>query len=101
MASEATVATFIVECFWPGVRDEEVDQGARRIRRAAAGRPSKAGAVEFTGSVLLPVDEVVFFMFEGGSADAVREVCERADIPFERVVESVWKPAGHQGRERE
>ncbi|MDP9343952.1 MAG: hypothetical protein M3Q23_18045 [Actinomycetota bacterium] len=58
MASEVTVATYIVERFWPGVGDEEVDRAAGRIRRATADRASTPGATGFAGSVLLPGDEV-------------------------------------------
>ena len=43
----------------------------------------------FTGSIFIPGDEVVFYLFEGDSEDAVREACTTAAIRFERVVESV------------
>jgi hypothetical protein len=79
----------MAECFWPDVREEEVEQGAGRIRRSAA-ELSRAGAeVELTGIILVPGDEIVFYLFDGDSVEVVREACERAEIPFERVVESV------------
>ena len=34
-------------------------------------------------------DEVVFYVFDSASGEAVREACELAAIPFERIVASV------------
>jgi hypothetical protein len=82
---------YIVECFWPDVRQEHVDAGAERIRSAA-----RDGAVELAGSILVPDDEVVFYLFEG-RPDAVREVCERAAIAYERIVRSVHTEDGRVG----
>jgi hypothetical protein len=72
--------TYIVECFWPDVRQEQVDDGAARVRRL------EGTAVAFAGTILVPEDEVVFYLFDAVSADAVRDACVRAAIPFERVV---------------
>jgi hypothetical protein len=43
--------------------------------------------VRYLGSILMAEDEVVLCQFEGTSA-AVREAAERAQIPFERIVEA-------------
>jgi hypothetical protein len=77
--------SFLVECFWPDVRHAQVDQAAARLRMAAPG----GDPVSFTGSIFIPGDEVVFYLFEGDSEDAVREACTSAAITFERVVESI------------
>jgi hypothetical protein len=92
MASQPTLTTYTVECFWPGVRDEQVQQGAERVRGAAAELTQDGAPVSFTGSVVIPRDEVVFYLLEGPSPDAVRTACERAGLPFERIVESLWNP---------
>ena len=80
--------TFVAECFWPGVT--ELDLGALDRRAAAsAEEASRAGEpVQYLGSILMRVDEVVLCSFEGGAA-AVRLVAERARIPFDRIVETV------------
>jgi hypothetical protein len=83
--------TYIAECFWPDARQELVDQAAERVRRSAAELTSDEKPVDYAGSLFVPGDDVVFYLFESVSADAVREACERAGIPFERVVESVWR----------
>lgn len=75
--------SFVAECFWPDLHRDAVSELAERIRGIAA------AGVQLTGTLLLPADEVVFFLFDGDSADAVRDACVRAQVPFERVLESV------------
>jgi hypothetical protein len=77
--------SFVAECFWPDLRRDAVTELVERVRGTAA----ELAGVQLTGTLLLPADEVVFFMFDGDSADAVRDACTRARVPFERVVESV------------
>ncbi len=79
----------MAECFWPDVREEAVDRAAARIQQTAAELTDAGAVVQLTGSILVPDDEIVFYLFSG-SAAAVRETCVRAQVPFERVVESVW-----------
>jgi hypothetical protein len=80
-------ATFVAECFWPGVT--ELDLGAldRRAIASAEDVSRDGEPVRYLGSILMRVDEVVLCRFEGG-ADAVRLVAERAAIPFDRIVET-------------
>jgi len=39
--------------------------------------------------ILVPAEEVVFSVYEGPSAAAVREVSRRAGIPVSRIVEAI------------
>jgi hypothetical protein len=80
--------TYMAECFWPDVREEAVEQAAQRIRQSAAELTRVGSEVELTDTILLPCDEVVLYLFKG-SADSIREACDRARIRIERVVESV------------
>jgi hypothetical protein len=79
----------MAECFWPDVHEEHVEQAAERARRSAEHLSAEGTPVRYTGSILVPEDEVVFYLFDGASEQAVREVCELAKLPFERIVESV------------
>jgi hypothetical protein len=74
-------ASYIAECYWPDVREEEVRTLDRRIAA------SLSGDVRYLGSVLIREDEVVLCHFEG-SADAIRRVAERAHVPYERLLET-------------
>ena len=77
MAEEAT--SFVAECYWPGVREEDVRTLDQRII------DSLADGVRYLGSVLIREDEVVLCHFEG-TADAIHGVAERAGVPFERLL---------------
>jgi hypothetical protein len=73
---------FVVECFWPDVSEIDVEALDRRVTQAARGL-----SVRYLGSILLRDDEVVLCRFEGTAA-IVKEVAERAEIPFERILQS-------------
>ena len=72
-------ASFVAECYWPDVREEEVLELDQRIAA------SLSDDVRYLGSVLIREDEVVLCHFEG-SADAIRRVAKRARVPYERLL---------------
>jgi hypothetical protein len=47
--------------------------------------------IRYLGSMLMRADEVVLCLFEG-TAQTVREVAERAHVPFERILEAARSP---------
>jgi hypothetical protein len=71
--------SFVVECYWPDVREEDVRKLDQRIAT------SLTADVRYLGSVLIREDEVVLCHFEG-TADAIRLVAERARVPYERLL---------------
>jgi hypothetical protein len=80
--------TYLVECYWPEVTRDQHAAAARRAQ-AAAGEARGAGRqLQFLGSILIPAEETVFCLFIG-CEDDVRAASQRADLPFERVLESV------------
>ena len=82
-------STYLVECYSPGVRCQEVETAAARALAATAALQREGLAVEYVGALFVPVDEVVFHVFSSATAEAVREASVRAEVSFERVVESV------------
>ena len=72
-------ASFVAECYWPDVREEEVRELDHRIAA------SLTDDVRYLGSVLIREDEVVLCHFEG-SVDSIRRVAERAGVPYERLL---------------
>jgi hypothetical protein len=80
-------ASFVAECFWPGVAADDLDALDRRVRKGVADLARSGLHVRYLGSILMTEDEVVLCQFEGTAA-AVREAAERAQIPFERIVEA-------------
>lgn len=80
---------YMAECFSPGLREHAVNEAADRIRASAAELSGAGLGVALTGTIFVPADEMVFYVFDGDSADVVRTACERAQVQFERVIESV------------
>jgi hypothetical protein len=78
--------SFVAECFWPNVRDEDVRALDARIAACLV------ADVRYLGSILLREDEVLLCQFEGPAA-VVREVAERAEIPFERIRATTYLPS--------
>jgi hypothetical protein len=83
---EGRATEYLAECLWPGVTEADL---AAVDARARASAEAGSDDVSYLSSRLLPSDEVVFCFFEGPSAEAVQAVAERAQIPFERILESV------------
>ena len=83
----------MVERYWPGVRDADVDALAVRLR-AVAGRLAAAGEpIRYLGSVLLVGDDVVQCRFESDDADAVVWLNEQAGAQFDRLLSARAYPA--------
>jgi hypothetical protein len=80
---------YLAECLWPGVTESQLAVLDVRARELATATVGSSEGVRYLGSMLMPDDEVVFFVFTGSSAAAVEALAERAAIPFERIVESV------------
>ena len=79
--------SFVAECFWTGVSEEDLPALDERAQRSVAVLAREGEHVRYLGSLLLREDEVVLCFFEG-SAAGVRMAAERAEIPFERILET-------------
>lgn len=91
----------MAECFLPGLKRTTLELLDERARQSAEELAAEGEPVRYLGSVLFPGDEVVFFEFEGASEEVVRRASERAELPFERIVESVHvKPRPAEGSTR-
>jgi hypothetical protein len=88
---EAPTVGLVGECFWPGVAESDLRALDERLRAATAVLQGRGEPVRYLGSILLQADEVVLCQFEGAPA-AVREVAERSQVPFERILESTITP---------
>ena len=75
----------MVECYWPGITEGQVREILERSR--LAGRLSSQAGVQPLGSLLVPSDGMVIFLFEGTSPAAIREAAALAEVPFDRIVE--------------
>jgi hypothetical protein len=77
---------FVAKCYWPGVTEGELEALAARATRVHPVRRD----VAYLGSLLFAADDLVLCLFEGPSRAAVKRAADRAGIPCERVMDSVW-----------
>jgi len=83
---------YTAKCFWPGVTEEALRRAAAR-----AGGESEETQTAFRGALYLPGDELVLCLFESTSRVGVKQASERAGMPCERVIETVWVDPDDQG----
>jgi hypothetical protein len=90
MVSPAPMS-YVVECFWSGVRQEDLLDLNRRIMAAMTDLAAGADESAYRGSILVLDDEVVLCLFDGPLA-TVRRVVERAGVPYERILRATRAP---------
>lgn len=81
--------TYLVECYVPGIDKRTIEAAAERARAAALALRGEGVDVQYVNAILVPDDDVVFHVFSGQGPEMVAEASLRAEIPFERIVESV------------
>ena len=89
----------VAECLLPGLSRATAEALSRHVRQEIAGPPGTQ--VTYLGSLLMPEDEVLLCLFAGPAAE-VREVSERAGLPFERILACVgvgWRAGAGGGRD--
>ena len=86
---------YLVECYSPGVRLDDVEAGAARAADACDELRRSGAVIYYSGAILVPGDEVVLHLFNSDSEAAVRLASERAALPFERILETVAIQGGH------
>ena len=81
--------TFLVERYWPGVDEAIARSVVSNLERAARAMTAEGTPVEHVGSILMPVDQVVFSLIEAADERAARLVNERADLPLDRIAAAI------------
>jgi hypothetical protein len=77
---------YTAKCYWPGVSEGEVRAAIARATSETVEQPGAA----FRGALVLPGDELALCLFDSPSRAAVKRASERAGMPCERVIETVW-----------
>ena len=83
------MAEFLVEFYLSRTDRAATQAGADRTCLAAEELTRRGTPVRYLSSIFVPEDETCFHLFEATSADAVREVAQRAELSFERVLEAI------------
>ena len=74
----------MVECYWPEMTDDQVRAVLKRVAHTESGLAHPR--VRPLGSLLVPSDGLVIFLFDGTSA-AIQDAAKVAEVPFDRIVE--------------
>jgi len=80
---------FLVERYRPGLDESSARTAVTRLERAAQAMTEQGDPVVHVGSVLMPVDQVVFTVIEAIDEAAARRVHERAGLSLDRIAEAV------------
>jgi hypothetical protein len=81
--------TFMVECYWPGTIDDKAPETVKRAVQLA-GEAVPGTAVRCLGCIVVPADGMALFLFAASNEDIVKGVGRLAEVPFDRIVESVF-----------
>ena len=84
-----TVATFLVERYWPGVTVATFTEATRRLDESVDRLRADGAAIRTVASTLVLADEAAYWVVDAISLDLVTLAFSQAGIPVERVVEAV------------
>jgi len=82
------MAEYLVELYVSRDDRAAVVSGAKRARAAAEDLTEENVPVRYVRTIFVPEDETCFFLYEAGSAEAVREAARRAGLGDERIAEA-------------
>jgi hypothetical protein len=81
------MSTFVAIRSLPGITPDALAGAGARVKSCAAGMQSEGTEVRWLRSFFLPATSQTHCYFEGPGIAAVRELNERAGLPFEQLVE--------------
>jgi hypothetical protein len=80
---------YMVERNLPGLTEEQLAAAAASAKTATTRMANEGVPVRYLRSTFVPSEDKCFCLFEGPSAEAVREANERAGLPLERITEAL------------
>jgi len=83
------MSNFLVERYLPGVTPDQLMAAAGSAKQTTAEMTQEGTPVRYLRSTFIPGEDKCFCLFEGPSADSVKTANERAQLPYERIVEAM------------
>ena len=83
------MAKYMVERHLPRITSEQLADAAGRAKKTTAQMTREGTPVRYLRSTFVPGEDKCFCLFDGPSVEVVKEANERAEIPFERIVEAM------------
>ena len=83
------MAKYMVERSLPGLTSDQLAAAAAKAKTTTAEMSRQGTPVRYLRSTFVPGENKCYCLFEGASEQAVKEANERAELPFERIVEAL------------
>ena len=83
------IEIFLVERYWPDVDVDELRRALPRLESAVMAMRSEGREVEYLGSILMPIDQVVFTLVAATDEKEIRQLNERAGLPVDRIAMAI------------
>ncbi len=80
---------YVVERHLPNFTGEQVAAAAKRAKEATSEMTREGTPVRYMRSIFIPGEDKCYCLFEGASADAVRQANKRAELPVESISEAL------------
>ena len=83
------MSKYLVERYLPGLTPEQLGAAASAAKATTASMTSEGTPVHYLRSTFIPGEDKCYCLFEGPSADVVKMAYERAQLPYERIVDAM------------
>lgn len=83
------MAQYLVERYLPGIQPDQLAAAAGSAKRTTEVMTQEGTPVRYLRSTFIPGEDKCFCLFEGPSANAVKDANERAQLPYERITEAM------------
>ena len=80
---------YVVERHLPNFTGEQVVAAAKRAKEATSEMTREGTPVRYLRSIFIPGEDKCYCLFEGESAEAVRQANQRAELPVENISEAL------------
>jgi len=80
---------YLAELYLSHEESDRLREAANRARTAADDLSRDGAAIRYLRALFLGEDETCFHLYEADTAELVREASSRAQIPIERIVETI------------
>ena len=80
---------YVVERHLPNFTGEQVAAAAKRAKETTSEMTREGTPVRYLRSIFIPGDDKCYCLFEGESADLVRQANQRAELPVESISEAL------------
>ncbi len=80
---------YLVERHLPGFTADQIAIAAGRAKSTTADMTREGTPVRYLRSTFIPGEDKCFCLFEGPSAETVRQANVRAELPMERITEAL------------